>query len=681
MRMRKTSNLFKRLLPVTLAAATGFAMFAGCKKKEEEKPTEEKGYYDMYEGVDKTKEISKLVENGGTKYKIVIPKDASECEVYSAGELQEYVKKSAGVTLSIVRDNAGVSLGQELISIGKTTLAAGLEAKNLNVDGFKIKTEKKTVLIKGERDRGTLYGVYDFLEKFVGTKFLTVDYEYVPELTEIPLYESDVTEIPDFETRTRHENDMGGNVEGFAKLRLTNQSNPGGASSAKYGGDYSDDWSNGVHAFNGILDYRVYGQTKTDHTVCKNPETCTEHTDWYAVPKDNSSEGDPYPQWCLSNGMTDDGELSSEEGTLAKAAIEGLKNLILKKDKAIYVGLGQNDNRNVCLCNDCKRQRDLIGGYGAHQVAFCNLMSKELQKWMDSEGIDRQIKYVTYAYMYTFDAPNKEAPKVSLASPVDNVYVMLCPYTNYYNYPLMDTVNNANFAINAQGWADVTDNFMIYDYATNFTHPLTWYPNFTTIKPNLEWFKQAGMSVVTSAPAKISYQRELQTYIYSKMLWHIEYDLNELISEFNRYYLGAAAEIMDDFVAFNNAHFETVAREGGNLKAGIYNRAWQTSTSTLNVDYIRQNYRYIDMATQAILADETTSQAQKDKYLFHLSGATVMVDFMKFYNYDALFTTTEADKQAFMRAFYDRTVAWKIDNFGMGWDKTVATIFGEMGIY
>ncbi len=679
--MKKVNKFFKRLLPVSLAFGIGLATFAGCKDKPEENPTEETGYYDMYTGVDFNTEISKLVENGTTKYKLVIPEKASECEQYAAEEMQKYVKQSTGVTIPIVRDNSGVSLGQELICIGKTTLASSLDATNLNVDGFKMKTDNKTVLIKGERDRGTLYGVYDFLEKFVGTKWFTVDFEYVPEKTEITLYKSDVTEIPDFAMRSRFVQDVKLDLEGGARMRLVSNGNAKGAASAKFGGGHEDDWTNGVHAFNEILDYNVYGKTNANHAVCENPSECTLHTDWYAEPRDSSGEGDPYPQWCLSNGMTDDGKLSDEDGTLVKAAIASLKNIITEQKDALYVGLGQNDNRNMCLCDDCKRQRDLIGGFGAHQVAFCNLVAEELDKWLESEGIDRELKYVTYVYMYTFDAPKMDAPSVGLATPRDNVYLMMCPYHNYYNYPLNDTVNNSDFAINANGWASITKNFMIFDYTTNYTHNLAWYPNFNTIKPNLEWFKGIGVNGITCGASTQQYETRLQTYIFSKMYWHINYDVNALISEFNHYFFGAAGEIMDEFVAFNNTYFETVAREGGNLKAGIYNRAWQTSTSTLNVDYIRQNYRYMDMATQAILSDDTTSQAMKDQYLFNLTNAQVMVDFMKYFNYDALFTTTEADKQAFMRGFYDKLVGLKIDSFGMGWKQTTAELFGEMGIY
>lgn len=679
--MRKANEFFKRFLPVTLALGISFAMFAGCKKKPEEKPTADTGYYDMYTGVDLNEKISKLVENGATKYKLVIPEKASVCEAYAAEELQKYVKQSTGVSLPIVRDNSGVSMGQELISIGKTTLASSLETINLNIDGFKIKSQEKTVLIKGERDRGTLYGVYDFLEKFVGTKWFTVDFEYVPAKTEITLYKSDVTEIPDFSLRSRNSYDLRSDLEGAARMRLVALGDPEGDASAKYGGGYTDEWSSDMHAFNRLLDYNTYGKTSTNHAFCENPSECTLHTDWYAEPKDNSSEGDPYPQWCLSNGMTDDGKLSSEDGTLVKAVIKSLKKVITTRENVRYIALGQNDNRNVCLCTDCKRQRELIGGFGAHQVAFCNLIAEEIDKWVESEGIERDLEYITYAYMYTFDAPDMRAPSVDLATPKDNVYLMLCPYHNYFNYPLNDEVNNSNFAINAKAWASITKNFFFFDYATNFTNSLCWYPNFSVLKTNVEWYKEIGVRGITCDGSPKQYQSRLETYIFSKIYWHTSYDVNALISEFNHHFFGAAGEIMDEFVAFNNTHFETAAREGGNLKAGLYNRAWQTSTKTLSVDYIRQNYRYIDMATQAIMSDETTSQGMKEQYLFNLTNAQVMIDFMKYYNYDALFTTTEEDKQAFMRGFYDRLVGLKIESFGNGWDKTTAELFGEMGIY
>jgi len=94
---------------------------------------------------------------------------------------------------------------KNIISIGHTAALknAGitLDYEALNGDGFVLKTQGEKLFIAGAIDRGTLYGVYDFLEKICSVRFYDINYEVVPKQSEVPLYEMDVTEIPSFEYR------------------------------------------------------------------------------------------------------------------------------------------------------------------------------------------------------------------------------------------------------------------------------------------------------------------------------------------------------------------------------------------------------------------------------------------------------------------------------------------------
>ena len=681
---QETKKLLKRALAISLSLCLGTAILSSCKKKPEQ-TTEVDGYYNPMQGIDTNKPLSKIVENGQTDYKIVIPTEASECEIYAAEELQKYLQKSTGAKLAIVTDSSGVQLGDKLLSVGATRFVneAELETKNLNVDGFKLKTEEDTLLIKGERDRGTLYGVYDFCEKFIGARFLTPEFEYVPALETLTLYEADVTEIPDVEMRTRFEEAVSTNMAGAARMRLTGPENPKGAAAAKFGGGYKDDFMGDMHAYNGLVSYTVYGEATSGHVFCENPDECEKHTDWFATPTDNSGEGDPYPQWCLSNGLTDDGEVANEKGTLMQAAISAVKARILEYPIGRYVAFGQNDNRNVCNCEDCERQRALFGGYSGHTVAFTNAVAKAVDASLQADGINRELYYVTYAYMYTVDAPDATAPRADLAIPAENVYVQLCPYYDYFNSPLNDVENNYDFATSTTNWAKITNRFFIFDYAMNYTHYCLWYPNLGILKPNIEWYKQLGVKGIVTSGSRETYEHRLETYLFSKLEWNVNRDVNELISEFNALYFGAeAGAVMDEFVDFNNAWYERAATKGNaRQKAGLYNRSWQTSTDTLSVDYVRQCQRYIDDAKACIQNDKTTTTAQKNEYLKNLMRAEVIVDFSKYYNYTTLHYTTQERKDEFMRSFYKKLTTVGLTSFGMGWDKSISQIFAEMGIY
>ena len=66
-----------------------------------------------------------LAENGVSDYKIVIKGDASPADVFSAEELQTYIKRSTDAELPIVRETEGASLGDKVLSVGRTNLLQG----------------------------------------------------------------------------------------------------------------------------------------------------------------------------------------------------------------------------------------------------------------------------------------------------------------------------------------------------------------------------------------------------------------------------------------------------------------------------------------------------------------------------------------------------------------------------
>ena len=81
----------------------------------------------------------------------------------AARELADYLRKITGAEPAIVPggDRAGRRI---ILEEGGTGL------KN---DGYRIQTRDEALYITGENGRGTLYGVYGFLEKYLGSDQLT----------------------------------------------------------------------------------------------------------------------------------------------------------------------------------------------------------------------------------------------------------------------------------------------------------------------------------------------------------------------------------------------------------------------------------------------------------------------------------------------------------------------------
>lgn len=137
---------------------------------------------------------------------IVVAREATEREHFAAKELQKYIEKIVGVKLSIVPDNR-VFVEQRIIVGGPVRNKAaeeliGKEEFGTLVpgpEGFIIQSfGTNALLIAGSEDsceRGTVYGVYEFLERYLGCSLSAYSHpdvaagEWVPRTDEIVLGE------------------------------------------------------------------------------------------------------------------------------------------------------------------------------------------------------------------------------------------------------------------------------------------------------------------------------------------------------------------------------------------------------------------------------------------------------------------------------------------------------------
>lgn len=128
-----------------------------------------------------------LISAGKSDYVIVIPQSPTMTEQRAAKELNEYLDKMAGVMLPVVEDNAAPAECE--ISIGNTNriIPLAISSDKLEQDGFYIKTNGRKLYIMGGNSYGTLYGVYELLEKYLGCRKYTPTVEVVPQRTTVTL--------------------------------------------------------------------------------------------------------------------------------------------------------------------------------------------------------------------------------------------------------------------------------------------------------------------------------------------------------------------------------------------------------------------------------------------------------------------------------------------------------------
>ena len=177
----------------------------------------------------KVNKNAKLIfaENGKINFGIVVPEEAGGPARFAAEELALFLGKALNAKIPVAKQRD--AKWKHAIILGDCALSrkAGLDVTNLHRDGFLMKTVGNDIYIAGQDDkasdtkkithsnhywgvepcvhqRGTLFGAYDFLERFAGVRFyLPIDLGIiVPKLTKLEVPHVDIFDRPDCAVRT-----------------------------------------------------------------------------------------------------------------------------------------------------------------------------------------------------------------------------------------------------------------------------------------------------------------------------------------------------------------------------------------------------------------------------------------------------------------------------------------------
>ncbi len=172
-----------------------------------------------------------VVDRGAPKACLVLPKDASDQLKAAAATVVECVQTSSGAALPVITEGEAAEPGATTIAVGATALAAaaGLPPKELDPDGFVISARGRAIVVVGPTDWGTEFGLYDFLERHVGVRWLLPGDSGtdIPARQTIAVPEGLVRDEPVFFSRRRHRLDC------FSVLGLIGLGGGGGFSATK----------------------------------------------------------------------------------------------------------------------------------------------------------------------------------------------------------------------------------------------------------------------------------------------------------------------------------------------------------------------------------------------------------------------------------------------------------------
>ena len=380
-----------------------------------------------------------LVRDGRSRHTIVVSDHAPPAERRAAEELQRYIREITGAHLPLAGDSRPVR--GPMVLIGRSRLLArispALPPGDLGPEGFIIETRGPHLVIAGGGQRGTMYGVCEFLER-LGVRWFTADVTRIPKRSTIPLKTLRIRQGPAFEYREPFF------TEAFDRdWAARNRSNGNHAKlDASTGGKIS--YYPFVHSFEKLVPPEKY---------------FAEHPEYFSL-IDGKRRAER-SQLCLTN-----------EAVL-RIATETVERWIAEHPEATIFFVSQNDWEGWCECDRCRRVEEEEGGAHIGPVLrFVNAIAERIEKRHPDKLID------TLAYWYT------EAPPLRVR-PRRNVRIRLCPIGICVSHPFSQCPRSAYFHRNLQAWAKITNQLYIWHHNTNFTHYLLPFPDLDELAADI----------------------------------------------------------------------------------------------------------------------------------------------------------------------------------------------------
>ncbi|MFH1743689.1 MAG: DUF4838 domain-containing protein [bacterium] len=509
-----------------------------------------------------------LTRNGVSDYVIVSSPDAIPAERHAAGELQQYIEKSAGVRLPIIEKWEGHNAIFVGPSEGLYRLAPDLSSMEFGNEEFLLETRAGNLIILGGRPRGTMYGVYVFLEDIVGCRWYTRDVEKVPQHKNLSIPKLHRRQAPAFEYREPFF------YEGFDEL-----------------------WAarNRVNGFFSDLDESVGDKTYTPDLV---------HTFYPLVPPEKYFKDHPeyyslvdgkrtaeYAQLCLSNP------------DVADIVIEEVFRMIKENPKATIFSVSQNDWEGYCQCEKCRAIDEREGSPSGSVITFCNKVAEAVSAKYPDKYID------TVAYVYTEKPPKYVRPH-------PNLIVRLCHIKPCCDsHPLASCPKNAEYVEHLRGWTEITEKVYIWHYVTDFCHFFMPFPDFDALRQDIPLYHRFGVQGIfcqgNQTEGGGGDMTDLRCYLIAKLLWDPAIDFDATMNEFLQCVYGSAwkplreyIDLLQDYVRLCDIHIDLYSPpEIGHLTPEMRRRIRNLFEEAL---YLADNQAIRDRVEKAMLAIDYT---------------------------------------------------------------------------
>lgn len=487
-----------------------------------------------------------LAENGRSDYAIVVSAKAPATEIKAAEEFRRLLELSASVRLPVYTDERP-SAETEIV-IGTTNRSRTEE--ELNEDGFLIRTDGRKLFITGGSEKGTLYGVYTFFDKYLGYRC------YSPEVFVYPRLSS--VRIPG----QLHDRQVPVNV--YRNTFYAVAEDPFYADWHKLD-HMKPDWGMWVHTFSQLLPAETYFE---------------EHPEYFALVdgqrRGMQADGHLHAQLCLSNPE------------VLRIVTENLAEMIEQNPEAHYWSVSQCDTYPDlgynCTCPECAALDSAAGSPSGSIIAFVNRVAEHFPGKTIS----------TLAYRYSRKAP-------ASVKPAGNVNIMLCDIECNRHRPIEEDSSGLAFCGDLEQWGKIADNILMWDYVIQFSNLMAPYPNLRTLQPNMRYFVRNG---VTAQFQQGNISRggefcELRPYLIARLLWNPDADIEAETEDFLKGFYGKAAPYIARYIGLMHDELEK-----SGLPLTIYGRPYDhAEKGYLRPELFERYEELFDKAEKAAASD------------------------------------------------------------------------------
>jgi hypothetical protein len=434
-----------------------------------------------------------LVKQGKSTVNIIIPANASGELKASACLLSEYIEKSAAVKLPVITEQTGKLAGPQ-IYLGKTALfdSSKIATADLNDQGFLIADYAGNIIIFGKTDDAIEFGVYDFLERHLGVRWLFPGEigEYVPKHQDIIIPAGMIKDNPAFLARALSPFSKTGNQQNYEWARRNRLMSP----------------ISFHHYLNVIFPSAKYGKI--------HPEFYPEINGKRKIPKDKATQG---WQPCFSQPET------------VNIAAEHMNQIFEKNPTLMSRSLGNNDCGGYCECAACMGNSNKLNSLGIPSK------SEAYYKWCNQVADKVHQSYPDKYFGMLAYADVIEPPDFKLDS-------SLIPYICLDRMTWVDPAMRKIGQDLNRRWSEKAANLGWYDYiygSRSYVVPRLY---FNCMAEYLRFgYRQNVKYYYAEAYPSADWNEGPKLYLTLKLLWNPNLDVDAALKEWCECAVGKSA--------------------------------------------------------------------------------------------------------------------------------------------